>query len=129
MAKSGLKGRRKWKPVPEDLIRSFDEVISGLVGVTRRKMFGCPCAFMNGNMFFGCFEDDIFMRLSQEDREEALGSGRFSPFEPVPGRRMREYVEAPGEFIRSGGDFESWFERSLKYALSLPPKQAKGNKG
>jgi len=126
MVKNGSRGRRKWKPVPEDLIISFDEVLSSLDGVERRKMFGYPCAFMNGNMFFGCFEDRIFMRLSQEGREEALGSGIFKPFEPIPGRSMREYVEAPGDFIGSGGDFESWLERSLSYAGSLPPKQAKG---
>ena len=123
----GKAPKAKWKPVPEDLVKSFDEAIANLDGVERRKMFGYPCAFVNGNMFFGCFGDRLMMRLSEEDRAAALGTDVFKPFEPMPGRRMREYVEVPGSFINSGEDFQNWLRRSLAYAKSLPPK-VKGKK-
>jgi hypothetical protein len=111
----------KWKPVPEELALSFDQAIAKLDGVERRKMFGYPCAFINGNMFFGCFGDKLMMRLSEDDRKQSLDTGQFTPFEPMPGRVMREYVEVSGSFIEDE-DFEEWLDRSHGYASSLPPK-------
>jgi hypothetical protein len=128
MVKTDPPRKRKWKPTPEELVKSFDDAIGKLEGVERRKMFGYPCAFVNGNMFFGCFGDKLMMRLSEKDRKISLETGLFKPFEPMPGRRMREYVEVPGSFIKSGEDFESWLGRSHGYAISLPPKTAGGKK-
>jgi hypothetical protein len=113
--------KRRWKPVPEKLVRSFDQAIEKFEGVERRKMFGYPCAFVNGNMFFGCFGGKLMMRLSEDDRKTSLDTGLFKPFEPMPGRIMREYVEVPGSFTEDE-DFEDWLSRSHGYASSLPPK-------
>ncbi len=40
--------------------------------VTLRPMFGSISAFVNGNMFAGLFGNDLFVRLSEESREELL---------------------------------------------------------
>lgn len=120
MGKSDSK-KGGWKPVPEDLVKSFDQAIAKLDRVERRKMFGYPCAFVNGNMFFGCFGDKLMMRFSENDKKQSLDTGQFTPFEPFPGRIMREYVEVPGSFIKSS-NFEEWLGRSHAYASSLPPK-------
>lgn len=89
--------------------------------VTVRPMFGSVAAFAGGQMFMGLFADELFFRLGEADRQllQAAGGG---PFEPMPGRPMREYVtlldwQARTEMVRE------WAGRSLDYALSLPPKK------
>ena len=40
-----------------------------------RKMFGSLTYFINNNMLAGVHEDVIFLRLSEEDREESNRAG------------------------------------------------------
>jgi hypothetical protein len=40
----------KWKKSPPALIAVFDAAIAGRPGVVRRRMFGYPAAFLNGNL-------------------------------------------------------------------------------
>lgn len=43
------------KPTPE-AIAAFEESLPTNPEVVRKKMFGMPAAFVNGNMFFGVTE-------------------------------------------------------------------------
>src|SRR3989442_2029665 len=83
----------KWRRAPDALIQQFGRAVEGLPGVESRKMFGYPAVFVNGNMFAGLFHDSMILRLNAEDRDTFPGA---APFEPMPGRPMREYVVAPG---------------------------------
>ena len=58
-------------------------------------MFGNISAFVNGNMFFGLFGDDIFLRLSIQDQQELLKNKGASFLEPMKGRPMKDYVIIP----------------------------------
>ena len=61
----------KWKAASAEWVRVFEETSSGLPGAERRKMFGYPAAFVNGNMFAGLHESGLVLRLPDADR------GRF----------------------------------------------------
>lgn len=111
------------KPSAE-LIAQFNQAITPLPGVTPRKMFGCPCAFINGNMFAGVFEDSLFVRLSVADRI-ALAQYGARPFEPLPGRPMREYVVVPPGTLKSKRRLNEWLEKSFAFAAALPAKTRK----
>ena len=63
--------------------------------VAIRPMFGNVSAFFNGNMFFGLFGSDLFLRLSNEDRAELLKSKGASMLEPMKGKPMKDYVVIP----------------------------------
>jgi hypothetical protein len=41
-------------------------------------------------MFAGLFEDDFIIRLPPEDRQALQADHGARPFEPMPGRAMRE---------------------------------------
>lgn len=56
------------------------------------QMFGHPCAFVNGNMFFGTFHQTVVARVGPE-RAAALAKGKLRLFEPMPGRVWKEYVQ------------------------------------
>lgn len=94
--------------------------------VTSKKMFGQPAAFANGNLFMGVYGESLFVRLSEPDRTEAKTKGGFVPFEPLPGRAMREYWVLPGSVVKDRAVARRWVARSLVYALTLPPKNPKG---
>ena len=77
-----------WTKSPQSLI---DCSTSRFAANSRRKMFGYPAAFANGNLFIGLHQNDFIMRLSEKDRAR-LCRIRRTGFEPMKGRPMREYV-------------------------------------
>jgi TfoX/Sxy family transcriptional regulator of competence genes len=117
----------KFTPAPEAVVKQFHAAIEGLPEVELRKMFGYPCAFVHGQMLSGIFQDRIMLRLSDEDRARFLKLPGAKPFEPMPGRPMREYVELPSDVMKSPATVKRWIKRGLAYVETLPPKE-KGSK-
>jgi TfoX/Sxy family transcriptional regulator of competence genes len=110
------------KPSPAT-VQAFDGAVDGLAGVERRTMFGYPSVFLNGNMLASIFQDRIMVRLSADDRAAAQSTAGARPFEPSPGRPMREYVELPAAVVGKKAELRKWFERSQAYVASLPAKK------
>jgi TfoX/Sxy family transcriptional regulator of competence genes len=108
----------------KELIDLFNQTIAPIPSATPRKMFGCPCSFVNGNMFAGVFADSLFLRLPVDER---LAFAKFGarPFEPLPGRVMREYVVVPPGTLKAKARLNAWIEKSFAYAAALPPKVKK----
>jgi TfoX/Sxy family transcriptional regulator of competence genes len=119
----------KWRKSPEHLIATFDAVVPvDAPGVERRKMFGYPCAFVNNNMFMGLHQENMILRLPEDARATLAGYDGGGPFEPMPGRVMREYAKVPPEILEDETELTAWVGRSLAYASALPPKQKKQRK-
>ena len=45
---------------PPELVAAFAAAVPQAPGVVQKPMFGCPCAFVNGNMFTGLFEQECW---------------------------------------------------------------------
>jgi hypothetical protein len=58
-------------------------------------MFDNLSAFVNGNMFFGIFGTDLFLRLSIEEQKELLKNKGASMLEPMKGKPMKDYIVLP----------------------------------
>src|SRR5215469_1819642 len=111
----------KWHKPSEELVQIFSEVTPG-PPATPRKMFGFPAAFVNGNMFMGLFQDEMILRLPEEARRELVGTHGGKPFEPMPGRPMKEYVSISSALMKNRKELEAWVGRALEYGSSLKPK-------
>src|SRR6266851_1027944 len=98
-----------WTKSPQSLIDLFDESVPSSVTVSRRKMFGYPAAFANGNLFIGLHQNDFIMRLSEEDRT------RFSA---KYGERWFESMK--NRIIDMGGHFSGGREISKAGTKDLP---------
>src|ERR671934_2301103 len=85
----------EWRKASESLKSAFEEALPDDPRVERKQMFGYPCAFVNGNMFAGVHQEALFLRLGEQERATLLDQPGSGPFEPMPGRAMREYVVAP----------------------------------
>ncbi len=111
----------KWKPAPREWIDAFD---AGLpVDVERRKMFGYPAAFVNGNMAAGLHRDDLVLKLDEKDRAALMKNGG-KPF-IVMGRTMGAFAVAPSDFKNKPAELKKWLARSVAFAASLPAKSKK----
>jgi TfoX/Sxy family transcriptional regulator of competence genes len=103
----------------------FQSLVPADPRVQIRPMFGNEAAFVNGNMFLALFGDQVAVRLSDQDRPELLAERGTSPFEPMPGRPMKEYVALPQGWRTRRVKAERWVERSFDWAAGLPPKPKK----
>src|SRR5229473_1224482 len=114
-----------WTKSPQSLIDLFDKSVPSSVTVSRRKMFGYPAAFANGNLFIGLHQNDFIMRLSEEDRSRSSAKYGERTFEPMKGRPMREYVRLPEELLTDARKRAPWIKQSLEYAEGIKPKEIK----
>ncbi|HYI00340.1 TfoX/Sxy family protein [Hyalangium sp.] len=115
----------KWRKSPEALVNAFQSALPEDARVERRKMFGYPCAFVNGNMFTGLHQENLIVRLAEGDRQKLVSEKGAEIFAPFPGRLMKEYVSLPPAIIDSAKELKGWLRRSLEHAATLPPKGAK----
>ena len=110
-----------WAASSPELIARFDDALPLDPRCARRKMFGCPAAFANGRLFACVHADRLVLRLDTDDRETLRRAGAL-PFEPMPGRVMREYLVAPAALPGDRRRLRRWLEKSFAFTCALPPK-------
>ena len=114
-----------WEKASPELGALLSEALAQ-IDHEKRTMFGMPAYFIHGNMFAGVFGHLIMVRLPPADQEQVKaahpGAG---PFEPMPGRPMKEYVTLPASVSDDPDELDRWLRRSQSYAASLPPKEKK----
>ena len=119
-----------WDKPNEKLVKLLDEIVATLefdAPVDYRPMFGCPAYFTGGNLFAGVWQETMMLRLSEDERAEIAAAGG-RPFEPMPGRAMKEYVALPPDMMADRDVAAAWVRKAAAYAASLPPKEKKPRK-
>ena len=103
-------------------IALFQSLVPQLPEVEQRKMFGQPAAFFSGHLFLGVFGDQVFLRLNDGDRQQASKLPGVTPFAPMAGRVMKDYLVFPGDLLADARRARPWVERAVSAVRSLPPK-------
>jgi hypothetical protein len=114
----------KFDKSPPELVERFDQVLDRRAGpdVVRKKMFGYPCAWINGNMASGLFASQWWVRVSEPERDELLTIPGAHPFEVMPGKAMGRNVTLPASIVDDDAALDAWLDRALAFTRSLPPK-------
>ncbi len=112
----------QFRPSPQAVVALFERVAPSGPDVTRRKMFGLPAAFVNGNLCCGTFRDQLMLRLPEDAQVELQALGG-TPFAPMPGRPMRGYVAVGPQMFADASALHLWLERAATFTRSLPPKK------
>ena len=115
-----------WIKSPQSLIDLFAECLPDDPRIERRKMFGYPVIFVGGAMCAGLFQDQMFARLSPADRAALPGGG--APFEPMPGRPMKDYALLPDDILADEAATAATLARAVAFTAVLPPKEKKARK-
>ncbi len=85
--------------------------------VRARRMFDGMAVYTGERMFAYLAGDDIGLKLSPDDREEALSLDGAELLKANPkGAPMKEYVRMPKSVLDDDADFEAWVQRSASYA-------------
>jgi TfoX/Sxy family transcriptional regulator of competence genes len=114
----------KWQKPSEQTIALYQNIVSQLDGVEKRTMFGCPCAFVNGNMFFGVYQDQLFLRMGEEQREQLSQIFPIKSFSPM-GKVMKAYIAIPGVIMNEQVKLLTLVKNALVKAQMLPLKSRK----
>ena len=114
-----------WRKSSEALVDLFHEIMDQFEGADRKKMFGYPCCFCNGNMFTGLHEENWVLRLPEIKRNEMVSIYQAALFAPMKGRVMKEYLIIPQEILGDVSLLKKWIQYSLSYAQTLPKKEPK----
>jgi TfoX/Sxy family transcriptional regulator of competence genes len=105
----------------EALVERVREALVGRADVSERRMFGGIAFMVAGNMAIGIVDEDLMVRLGQEDTERALAEPHVRPMD-FTGRPMKNMVFVDPEGIAADDDLASWVDAGADYASSLPPK-------
>jgi TfoX/Sxy family transcriptional regulator of competence genes len=116
-----------WEKASPELTAILQGAAGSFALVERRKMFGGLTLFLNGHMFAAIHGAKIVVRLSEGDRAEAERAGAL-PFEPLPGRVMKEYVVVPESIWSNPSSLDQWLAKSVEFVGALPPKVPKPRK-
>ena len=111
------------KSSPE-LVARFNTTLErhAAADVVLRKMFGYPCAWVNGNMATGLFAEQWWVNVADADREALLGMPGGQPFEVMPGKPMGRNVDLPPDVLASDASVDAWITKALAFTRTLPPK-------
>ena len=120
--------RPAFRQSPPALAEQFRKAMASYPEAQVRTVFGCPCAFIRGNMVTGLFGDEWFIRLPPEQRPGLLRLKGAHPFEPMPGRPLREQVVLPASIVGSPAKMQAYIEKAVVHGRSLPPKAHKSSR-
>ncbi len=105
----------------ESLAERIRLLLKSRRGVSEKKMFGGLSFLVRGNMACGVVGSDLMVRVGPEGYDAALARAHAREMD-FTGRPMKGmiYVEAKG--LRSARQLETWVERGVAFARSLPEK-------
>jgi len=95
--------------------------IGNRTDLTEKEMFGGIAFMVGGNMAVGVSGDDLMVRVGKETYDDALTETGVREFD-MSGRPMRGWVLVSDAGYSTEADLESWIDRGVSYAESLPPK-------
>lgn len=95
--------------------------IGSRTDLTEKEMFGGIAFMVGGNMAVGVSGDDLMVRVGKETYDDALTETGVREFD-MSGKPMRGWVLVSDAGYSTEADLESWIDRGVSYAESLPPK-------
>jgi hypothetical protein len=119
-----MPGMPKFQKSSPELVERFNAAVerAGRADVTRKQMFGYPCAWIGGNMATGLFAQSWWVRLSPDRLATVLSSGEGTTFEVMPGRPMKGYAVMPEPVTSDPAALDRWLQEAFDYTATLPPK-------
>ena len=107
--------------VDESLAARIRDALARTKNVEERKMFGCACFFLDGNVLAGVWKDALIARLGPDEGEAALLEPHVRAFD-ITGRPMRNWVAVEPEGVEDDDQLKAWIQQAVKFVGKLPAK-------
>lgn len=105
----------------EGLAHRLGESLSGLPGISEKKMFGGIAFLWNGNLLVGVMGDGLIARVGPDAQEDALAQPGARVFD-FTGRPMKGWVVVDGAAVAEDEALDDWIARCRDFVEALPPK-------
>jgi TfoX/Sxy family transcriptional regulator of competence genes len=106
----------------EELAERLREQLSGLAGVTEKKMFGGLAFLIGGNMAVAASgQGGLLLRCDPAETDKHVTSAGVARFE-MRGREMDGWLRVDAAATRTARQLGKWVGVGVRYAGSLPPK-------
>ena len=112
----------------EAIVRLYNSLIPDDPAVERRSMFGMPCAFVNGQMFLGTFEDSLVLRVGPARAAALHGEAGLAVFSPPRGGAWREYLQVSPTLLGDNTRLPGLVAEALTFTAAAPPKKKPASK-
>ena len=89
--------------------------------VTEKHMFGGLSFMFSKKMFCGVLKDDLVLKMSPEQCEDALKKPNVRPMD-FTGRPMKGFVYVNQKGCKSRKELKKWVDLSLNHAKSIKKK-------
>jgi DNA transformation protein len=112
--------------VSSEYLDYVHDQLSGLGGVTSRRMFGGAGLYCD-EFFFALIDNDtLYLRVNDANRADftTRGMGQFRPYPDSPQLSM-SYYETPADVLEDAAALVAWARRSVAAAMAAA-KPAKG---
>src|ERR1700693_1327988 len=116
------KGMAMPKP-SDDAKAAFSKLVPDEPAVTLKPMFGQLSAFVNGNMFWRFFGEELMVRLPEAEIATVKQQGGRD-FEPMAGHKMSGYVIVPGDWRAKPAPAVALIKKALTHTRAMPAKTA-----
>lgn len=105
----------------EKLAERVREKLQKQRGISEKKMFGGIAFFVHGNMCCGVIDKELMVRVGPDGHAEALQQPFARPMD-FTGKAMKGMVYVSSDGLKSPQALQSWIERGISFAKSLPAK-------
>lgn len=105
----------------KSLVERIRHLVSRQRGITEKKMFGCICFLLNGNLLVGVWKDSLIARIGKDAYEAALQEEHVKEFD-VTGRPMKGWVMVEPDGIDSDHQLSQWIDQATQFVRTLPGK-------
>jgi TfoX/Sxy family transcriptional regulator of competence genes len=106
----------------EALAERVKDIVGARDAVTERKMFGGIAWMVGGNLACGVMGEDLCVKLSPEDAEQALEQPDIRPFAMKGRPPAKSFVLVAGSAVAGDADLARWVDAGADHAATLPPK-------
>jgi hypothetical protein len=90
-------------------------------GVEEKKLFGCACFLLGGDVLVGVWKDSLIARVGPDGYEDALKEPHVREFD-ITGRPMKGWVLVRPEGVEGDDQLTDWIQRAVKFVGKLPAK-------
>ena len=105
--------------VSREYLDYVHDQLSGLGGVSSRRMFGGAGLYCD-EFFFALIDNDtLYLRVNDDNRADytSRGMGQFRPYADRPELSM-SYYETPADVLEDPAQLVSWARRSVAAAMA-----------
>lgn len=105
----------------EGLAQRVRATLAEQSAVVEKKMFGGLAFMLQGNMCCGITKDELMVRVGPAQYADALAQPHARPM-LFTGKPMKGMVSVGAEGCVTEADLQTWVQRGITFAGSLPPK-------